>query len=1452
MQRISIMFTAFITVLLCFSGLIRADQSLQPLTGNEVPTFDVRVVPGPYPPNRDEADLLGERFEVGITYYDYQANGAVSKQIALDEEGNVHVVWMWSGDANNPVGGARGVYYNYVIDDEPQIEGGVSASGDLARAGYANIGYSEQTGAVPIYHAGGEINLFLSFDENLGDGNFSQLMMPNENDNAWFVWPHGTIDRNGRSHTLARWYPLPNEAQPVDPIDLQYNRGSLNEDGEWEFDDPIIAGVSKVLGYTVAASRVSDHVALLYFTPAYDENEWGAWQGVAGVGAANNNIMLIESEDGEEFNFDDQFNITQVIRPDDGVDEDSPFYVGDTLRPYLYLDACYDANENLHVVFSSPILAEEVGNLARRYDEKRNMVWHWDRDSDQFSLVASGIYNVQGNVGAWRSHISYPSIGAAEDGSLYCVFTRYPENDAGANGYVNGEIYASVSTDDGMTWSEAINLTETETRGAQAGECQSEAWCSVAETVDDYLHISYVLDLDPGGIAQGEGVATQNPVMYHRVLAGDIPTEPRIMGMDFHVGFPPEVNIDVNLPQVVAVPDGDAGVLHFEVQNPNGDAGAGGLYLRVTASDELADLVTFESNILRVGPGEAESFTLFFAPIEQGNYEGIILLEHNSPDLESPIELNFNGLGAAGYGSISGTVTDPSDNDSPIAGATVMLLPGDYETFTDDDGFYSFVDVPAWNYTLACEAVDFLPNVREIEVGVDEELNVDISMYYGLLELSNADVDMAIGANERFITRFNASNSGNGSVQYTTDVIAFPDDEPRDPYTMIENFVLTEEIGDRSLQGAVFAGENFYVAGGNNSNPDESFIYVLTREGEKIDSFPQFNASRTGMRDLAYDGRLIWGSDEGIIYGFTTEGELITEFEGPYNPNNGLTWDPVNGLLWVVNRSLEIVSIDMDGNVLQQIDKPEEEPDIYALAYYPFDDDGFPLYLFTRMGDQSRLIWKCNPTTGEYIQLVNFDPPEEGRANGLEITAEYDSHNWVIIGLVDDGSDDAVVVWQLDQRSDWIAIEPAEGSVSVDEPLNINITIDTHSFGEGDELIGTVLFEHDGRGDPIELPVTILVTVDGGLTQRSLDLQFGWNMVSLNLVPETEDIRELTQTLVENGTLLFVKDGHGHFYAPNADDFNNIDGWDYSEGYWFRMSADDHMEVVGEGLATDTPIGMVAGWQLVSYYPREAIDARIALSGIVDNDNLNIAKDGFGHFYIPEYRFSNIGNMREGQGYQINTREEGELTYQTGGDAAALVNDQPQPQHFGSLLPSEENMSILLLNVPETILEVATFNQDILIGSGARREDGMIGIAVWGSNQLNENNPVSLIGWTGTEEIDLDIEWVKGQPLYQTDDFSIGRILDHSNLPNEFALYQSYPNPFNSRAIVRYDLPEATDVSLILYDTAGRTISELVNGYRTAGSYSVAINGSGIASGIYFYRIQAGTYNQIRKTILLK
>jgi hypothetical protein len=92
----------------------------------------------------------------------------------------------------------------------------------------------------------------------------------------------------------------------------------------------------------------------------------------------------------------------------------------------------------------------------------------------------------------------------------------------------------------------------------------------------------------------------------------------------------------------------------------------------------------------------------------------------------------------------------------------------------------------------------------------------------------------------------------------------------------------------------------------------------------------------------------------------------------------------------------------------------------------------------------------------------------------------------------------------------------------------------------------------------------------------------------------------------------------------------------------------------------------------------------------------------------------------------------------------------------------------------------------------------------------------------------------------------------NKEIPQKFALYQNYPNPFNPSTTISYDLPERSRVKLSVYNLLGQEVATLVNTEQEPGRYNVKFDASGLPSGIYFYRLEAGRFIEQKKMILIK
>ena len=133
------------------------------------------------------------------------------------------------------------------------------------------------------------------------------------------------------------------------------------------------------------------------------------------------------------------------------------------------------------------------------------------------------------------------------------------------------------------------------------------------------------------------------------------------------------------------------------------------------------------------------------------------------------------------------------------------------------------------------------------------------------------------------------------------------------------------------------------------------------------------------------------------------------------------------------------------------------------------------------------------------------------------------------------------------------------------------------------------------------------------------------------------------------------------------------------------------------------------------------------------------------------------------------------------------------------------------------------------------------------TKQTNGNIGQTLVGKSDNAE-----KIVKAGYIYHKD-VLVNKVEPTENLtPEEFELRQNYPNPFNPSTIISYQIPTNCHVDLSVYNILGQKVTSLVSKKQDAGTYIVEWDASKYSSQIYFYRIQAGKYNDIKKLILMK
>lgn len=293
------------------------------------------------------------------------------------------------------------------------------------------------------------------------------------------IWPHAQFDHNQTMHIISAeqttagnlpkrqfytpgTYVAPNMTYPASP------------DSSFRIMD-----WTMTLAYDVATSDVSNRVALGWTrckTPGFPNGTFTQW---------DNDIYLLIDEDGQDLHFEDAFNLTQFTPPDlITYPFDSLLASMDTLRAYTDLGLFIDHLNYTHAVFTTRAYYGAYSTPYSWYNA--STIWHWSEQfPGEFQTVAN-FYDEGDTVycGAFSLKAQRPELGEDANGVLYCMYQVYDTDpnhlsafvitNGSGTGTPSGEIYVCKSMDQGLNWTEGINVTNTITpHNAPAGQCLS-------------------------------------------------------------------------------------------------------------------------------------------------------------------------------------------------------------------------------------------------------------------------------------------------------------------------------------------------------------------------------------------------------------------------------------------------------------------------------------------------------------------------------------------------------------------------------------------------------------------------------------------------------------------------------------------------------------------------------------------------------------------------------------------------------------------------------------------------------------------------------------------------------------------------------------------------------------------------------------------------------------------
>ncbi|MFA7288998.1 MAG: T9SS type A sorting domain-containing protein [Melioribacteraceae bacterium] len=371
---------------------------------------------------------------------------------------------------------------------------------------------------------------------------------------------------------------------------------------------------------------------------------------------------------------------------------------------------------------------------------------------------------------------------------------------------------------------------------------------------------------------------------------------------------------------------------------------------------------------------------------------------------------------------------------------------------------------------------------------------------------------------------------------------------------------------------------------------------------------------------------------------------------------------------------------------------------------------------------------------------------------------------------------------------------------------------------------------------------SLKITLTTGGNNAIIPLQAGWNIVSVPLL--TSDMTH--SALFPNAT------ANGWAYSSG---YSAVSTYQTGIGYWVRYGAAENINITGDPV-NSTSINVAAGWNLVGAYDKEAVISSLTT---IPADNLSSIFFGYDNGYNMPTKLS------PGYGYWIRAKQAGtiNLNYAPPKTGAIYATGFEINKDWGriSVSDSKNNSKILYL-------------ADENVGSNfdlpPTPPNGVFDIR-WGSDRFVESiksnelvlNSVSFPIQLRAENIDLVIKdktsgniigmMTKNSPQITINEIAFNRlIIEPLEMPISYQLMQNYPNPFNPATIIKYGIPERSNVRITIFNSIGEVIETLTNEIKEPGFYEAKWNAAAFASGVYFYRITTDHFTDIKKMILVK
>ncbi len=418
------------------------------------------------------------------------------------------------------------------------------------------------------------------------------------------------------------------------------------------------------------------------------------------------------------------------------------------------------------------------------------------------------------------------------------------------------------------------------------------------------------------------------------------------------------------------------------------------------------------------------------------------------------------------------------------------------------------------------------------------------------------------------------------------------------------------------------------------------------------------------------------------------------------------------------------------------------------------------------------------------------------------------------------------------------------------------------------EIAEPIAFEADASVGSVTTPARLSVS---GAVLQTIGLMEGVTWISLGV--EAQDMaaqRVLGKLRPAEGDRIQGQTRYSQYVAGQGW-VGTLDTLRAGVLYKVRVADPQPLPFIGQPVAgKDRPLAIADGWNWLGYLPDAPLPLPVALASLTPSTgDLLRSQTAFAQFDGSRWQGS-LATMTPGAGYLLKSKQEATLTYPDAQGVrfvpeTVVAADGPDWQvdaaAFERAMTVTATLALDGLPVAEGDARVAAF-----VGAEVRGvatpvyvlDRWVYFLPIYG------NTPGEVVTFkayrprTGTvetlgQQVAFADETALGTPR---EPFALGTGLatgvDDGALPDAFALDANAPNPFTTQTTIRYALPQPAPVVLEVYDLLGRRVLTLVEEAQPAGRYAVRVEAGALASGVYVYRLHAGSFTQSRRMVVVR